>query len=84
MSWRQAARPRGQVLDFNRNSALKPYMKEYKILRVSNFWSTKTLREEAQKLINEKSNEGWEVVSVSFGVTIWLVLSFYITLSKTK
>ncbi|GAB3721929.1 DUF4177 domain-containing protein [Spirosoma lituiforme] len=59
-------------------------MKEYQILRVSNFWSTKTLREDAQKLINEKSAEGWEVVSVSFGVTVWLVLSFYITLSKSK
>lgn len=59
-------------------------MKEYQILRVSNFWSTKTLREDTEKLINEKSAEGWEVVSVSFGVTIWLVLSFYITLSKPK
>ncbi len=59
-------------------------MKEYQIIRVSNFWSTKTLREETQALINQKSAEGWEVVSVSFGVTIWLVLSFYVTLSRVR
>ncbi len=50
-------------------------MKEYKILRVSNAWSTNKLQEEAQKLINQKNSEGWEVVSVSFGYTIWLVSS---------
>ena len=59
-------------------------MKEYRIMHVSNFWSTKTLHKDAQKLINEKSGEGWEVVSVSFSVTTWLVFSSYIILSKTK
>ncbi len=57
-------------------------MKEYKIIRVSDFWSTKVLREKAENLINQKSKEGWEVVTVSFGFTIWFVCSFYITFSR--
>jgi hypothetical protein len=59
-------------------------MKTYQIERVSDFWSTKTLREKTEKLINEKSKEGWDVVSVSFGVTTWFIFSFYITFSKNE
>lgn len=33
-------------------------------------------------MLNEKTMEGWEIVSVSFGVNIWWVATAYITLCK--
>jgi hypothetical protein len=55
-------------------------MKKYEILRVSNFWSTKALREEAEGLVNQKSKEGWDIVSVSFGFT----MNLHFTLQSQK
>lgn len=45
-------------------------------------WSTTKLKQKAEKILNEKTKEGYEVVSVAFGVNIWWIPTAYITLSK--
>ncbi len=58
-------------------------MKKFEIIRVSDWWSTSWLMEKAEKMANQKSQEGYEIVSISFGYSIWLVLSAYITITKS-
>lgn len=57
-------------------------MKKYSIIKRSNCWSAETLRLEVEKLINEKSAEGYEIVTVSFGTNVWYAPTAYITLCK--
>ena len=57
-------------------------MKNYTIITVSNMWSSNKLRREAESLINEKSKDGYEIVTVSFGFNVWLVPTAYITICK--
>lgn len=46
---------------------LKSPTMKYKIFKVSNWWSTKKMKQDAEVLINEKVNEGWEFLSMAFG-----------------
>lgn len=57
-------------------------MKTYLVLSESSMWSTKKLKQNVEKLLNEKTKEGWEVVSVAFGINIWWIPTAYITLCK--
>jgi hypothetical protein len=51
----------------------------YSIINVSTIWSTNSLIQKVEEILNEKTNEGYEVVSVSFGVNIWKQPTAYIT-----
>jgi phosphosulfolactate synthase (CoM biosynthesis protein A) len=56
-------------------------MKTYSIVTVSEFWSRKTLKQKVEKILNEATQDGFEVVSISFAN--WGVLPMaYITLCK--
>jgi hypothetical protein len=57
-------------------------MKTYSVISVSSMWSTKTLKLEVEKTLNEKTRDGYEVVSVAFGLNVWWIATAYITLSK--
>ncbi|WP_373513201.1 DUF4177 domain-containing protein [Persicitalea sp.] len=57
-------------------------MKQHQIFQVSGTWSSSKMLEKAQKLINEKSADGWELISVQQGFTVWLTLCMYVTMSK--
>lgn len=57
-------------------------MKKFEIIRVSDWWSTDSLTEKAENVANQKSQEGYQIVSISFGYSIWLVPSAYITITK--
>ena len=57
-------------------------MKTYSIFSESSMWSTTKLKQKVEKILNEKTKEGYEVVSVAFGVNIWWIPTAYITLSK--
>jgi len=57
-------------------------MKTYSIITESTMWSTKLLKERVEKILNEKANEGYEVVTVAFGLNIWWIATAYITLRK--
>lgn len=55
---------------------------EYSIISKSARWSTKSLLRETVILLNEKSKEGYEIVSVSFGINMWFMPTVFITLRK--
>lgn len=44
-------------------------MKTYKILKITSNWtSTNTLIKKVEQVLNEKTKDGFEIVSVSFGI----------------
>ncbi len=45
-------------------------------------WSTEKLKRKVEIILNEKTKDGYEVVSVAFGLNIWWIPTAYITLSK--
>lgn len=56
-------------------------MKKYNVIYVSEFWSRRNLKLKVEKILNESSNNGFEIVSVSFAN--WGALPMaYITLCK--
>jgi hypothetical protein len=57
-------------------------MKTYTVISESSMWSTKKLKRNVETVLNEKTKEGFEVVSVAFGFNTWWVPTAYITLSK--
>lgn len=57
-------------------------MKIYRIIKITNCWSTNDLRREVECLVNEKSREGYDIVTVSFGVNLWWMPTAYITISQ--
>ena len=58
-------------------------MKKIEIIRVSDYWSTSSLIKKAEDIANQKSQEGYEIVSISFGFSVWLIASAYITIKNT-
>jgi hypothetical protein len=57
-------------------------MKTFFVISTSSMWSTSELKRKVEIILNEKTKEGFEVVSVAFGVNIWWIPTAYITLSK--
>lgn len=57
-------------------------MKKFEIIRVSDWWSTNSLIEKAENVANQKSREGYGIVSISFGFSVWMKVSAYITITK--
>lgn len=57
-------------------------MKVYRIIKLSTNWSSETLRINTEKMINEKVNDGYEIVTVAFGVNMWWMPTSYITVCK--
>jgi hypothetical protein len=54
----------------------------YTILTESSMWSTDTLKQKVERLLNEKTRDGYEIVSVAFGVNMWWLPTAFITLRK--
>ena len=59
-------------------------IKIYSIIKKSSMWSTNSLIREVEQILNEKNREGYEVVSVAFGINLWALPTAYITLSKQE
>jgi hypothetical protein len=57
-------------------------MKTYIVISESSMWSTTKLKQNVERILNEKTKDGWEVVSVAFGINLWWIPTAYITLSK--
>ena len=57
-------------------------MKNYSIITVYQDWFWGPLEEKVVKVLNEKSNEGYEIITVSFSRNSWGSQTAYITLSK--
>ncbi len=54
----------------------------YTILTESTMWSTDTLKQKVERILNEKTRDGYEIVSVAFGVNMWWLPTAFITLRK--
>jgi len=45
-------------------------------------WSTSSLTAEVEKVLNEKTSDGYEIVTVSFGINMWWMPTAFITICK--
>ena len=57
-------------------------MKSYSIIKMSTMWSTDRLTLDVERVLNEKESQGYEIVSVAFGVNLWWMPTAFITLRK--
>lgn len=57
-------------------------MKSYTIVKLSTMWSTDELKKNVERLLNEKAGQGYEIVSVAFGVNLWWMPTAFVTLAK--
>lgn len=57
-------------------------MKNYSIIKLSTMWSTDRLRNDVERILNEKASQGFEIVSVAFGVNVWWMPTAFITICK--
>jgi hypothetical protein len=72
---------------FRRNIKTKKnnftHMKTYRIIKLSTNWSTSSLTKAVEQLLNAKTKEGYEIVTVAFGVNMWWMPTAYITICRT-
>jgi hypothetical protein len=57
-------------------------MKTYKIIKLSTMWSTSSLTAKVEQLLNRKTMDGYEIVTVAFGVNLWWMPTAFITFCK--
>ncbi len=56
---------------------------EYRIIRMTNLFSTSALKREVEREINLLAEEGWDIVSVSFSFTAMLISAAFITIKRS-
>ena len=56
----------------------------YTIIKESTMWSTDSLKKKVEEILNEKTKEGYEVVTVAFGLNLWWMPTAFITLRKQE
>jgi hypothetical protein len=54
----------------------------YTIIKESTMWSTNSLKKRVEEILNEKTKDGYEVVTVAFGLNMWWMPTAFITLRK--
>ena len=54
----------------------------YTIIKESTKWSTDSLKRNVERILNDKTKEGYEVVTVAFGLNMWWMPTAFITLRK--
>ena len=59
-------------------------MKKYYVIKISAKWSTDSLKKSVENTLNQKTQEGFEVVSVAFGVNMWWMPTAFITFSRVE
>ena len=57
-------------------------MKTYQIIKLSATWSTSALTTKVERILTQKSRDGYEIVSVSFGVNMYWMPTAFITICK--
>ena len=56
----------------------------YYVIKISAKWSTDSLKKSVENTLNQKTQEGFEVVSVAFGVNMWWMPTAFITFSRVE
>lgn len=59
-------------------------MTEFKIIKISTIWLTSKLTSDVETALKEKCAEGYEIVSVAFGVNLWWMPTAFITLKTNN
>jgi hypothetical protein len=57
-------------------------MKQFRVFKISNTWSTSRLIKDVENELKQITNEGYEIISVSFGVNMWWIPTAFITTSR--
>ena len=57
-------------------------MKQFRVFKISNMWSTARLIKDVENELKQITNEGYEIISVSFGVNSWGIPTAFITTSR--
>jgi hypothetical protein len=57
-------------------------MKQFRVFKISNMWSTARLTKDVENELKQITNEGYEIISVSFGFNIWWIPTAFITTSR--
>jgi hypothetical protein len=57
-------------------------MKQFKVIRKSHWFSTTRLSMEVERELKELTNNGYEIISVSFGFNIWWIPTAFITVKR--
>ena len=57
-------------------------MKQFRVFKISNSWSTARLIKDVENELKQITNEGYDIISVSFGVNIWWLPTAFITTSR--
>jgi hypothetical protein len=57
-------------------------MKKFQILKTCSHWSTSRLTRDVEELLAKAHEEGYEIISVSFGVNMWWMPTAYVTIAK--
>ncbi|WP_313376390.1 hypothetical protein [Chishuiella sp.] len=57
-------------------------MKKFKVINVTEYWSTTKLSRKIEAKLNTLSLDGYEIVSVSVGMNMWYFPTAYITVYK--
>ncbi len=45
-------------------------MKKYEVIKMTEMWSIENLRKKVEVLVNKKSKEAYDVVTVAFGINL--------------
>lgn len=57
-------------------------MKKYNIIKLSTMWSTSNLTKRVEQELNEKTIDGYEIITVAFGLNMWWMPTAFITVCK--
>ena len=57
-------------------------MKQFRVFKISNMSSTARLTKDVENELKQLTNEGYEIISVSFGVNMWWLPTAFITTSR--
>ena len=57
-------------------------MKNHSIIKLSTMWSTDELKNDVERILNKKTAQGFEIVSVAFGVNLWWMPTAFVTVCK--
>lgn len=57
-------------------------MKQFRVFKISNMWSTSRLTRDVENELIKLTNEGYEIISFSFGINLMWIPTAFITTSR--
>lgn len=57
-------------------------MKQFRVFKISNRWATSGLTRDVEKELKRLTDEGYDIIRVSFSVNNWWIPIAFITTSK--